>query len=100
MKARLKLCAALIAALAAMNWCITQAEAGITRLLMLLCGYDYGRAAARAPAVFGLIFGIVGICILCSYCAWAQAREDEQRQKLHQTRDQGGNLVYWREHDE
>ena len=97
MKTRLKLCAALTAALAALNWVIDRAEAGITRLLMLLCGYDYGRAAARAPAVFGLIFGIVGICILCGFCAWEQAREEQRHKKIHRTRDQGGNLVYWKE---
>ena len=74
---RLKLCAAITAGMAALSWVFDQAEAATTYLLMEVGHYDYGRAAARATPLTGLIFGIVGICALCGFYAWAQQREEE-----------------------
>ena len=90
---RLKLCAAITAALAA-HWAFARAEEAVTHLLMALSGYDYGRAAARAPALVGLIFGIIGICALCGFCAWAQDREEKRLRKIRRVHARNGDVYY------
>ena len=91
---RLKLCAALTAVLAAINWAFGRAEEAATHLIMALSGYDYGRAAARAPALVGLIFGIIGICGLCAWMAWAQDREEKRLRKIRRVHARNGDAYY------
>lgn len=96
---RLKLCAAITAALAALNWAFARAEEAATHLLMTLSGYDYGRAAARAPALVGMIFGIIGICALCGFCAWAQDREEKRLRKIRRVHARNGDAYYLKDDD-
>lgn len=54
------------------------AEAGMTRLLMAM-GLDWGRAAARAPLVLGVVVGSIG---LLAIWVWTVIEEERSRKRL------------------
>lgn len=97
---RLKLCAALTAALAALNWAFARAEEAATHLIMAMSGYDYSRAAARAPALVGAVFGIIGLCGLCAWMAWAQDREEKRLRKIRRVHARNGDVYYPKEEED
>lgn len=97
---RLKLCAALTAALAALNWAFTQAERAVTRLIMAVNGYDYGRAAARAPVLTGLAFGVIGICLLCAWVSWTQAGTEKRLKKIRRDHARNATPTYREDQEE
>lgn len=96
---RLKLCAAITAGMAALGWVFDRAETAAIYLLMQIGHYDYGRAAARATPLTGLIFGILGICILCGFYAWAQEREDRRLRKIRREHARTATPTYMQEED-
>lgn len=76
--------AALIAAIGKALNCGTEAA---TRLLMLT-GLDYGRAAARAPLVCGIVVCIIGILCICAWMSIEDARDRQRRQYIERNHAQ------------
>lgn len=73
----LKPAAAIAAVIAAIGKALNCGTEAATRLLMLT-GMDYGRAAARAPLVCGIVVCIIGI--LC-ICAWMNIEDERDRRR-------------------
>lgn len=73
----LKPAAAIAAVIAAIGKALNCGTKAATRLLMLT-GMDYGRAAARAPLVCGIVVCIIGI--LC-ICAWMNIEDERDRRR-------------------
>ena len=84
--------AAVIAAIGKVLDCGTEAA---TRLLMRT-GLDYGRAAARAPLVCGLVVCIVGLLCIAAWLAITGELENDRRQYL----DRPATHKNWRGNDE
>ena len=84
--------AAVIAAIGKVLDCGTEAA---TRLLMRT-GLDYGRAAARAPLVCGLVLSIIGLLCIGAWLA-IETERDRQRRKYI---DRSATHTNWRGNDE
>lgn len=51
----------------------------VTWMLVRACGLDWGRAAARAPLVFGVVVGSIG---LLAIWVWTVIEEERSRKRL------------------
>lgn len=87
----LKPAAAIAAVIAAIGKALNCGTEAATRLLMLT-GMDYGRAAARAPLVCGIVVCIIGILCICAWMNIEDARDRQRRQYIE--RNHARNLEY------
>lgn len=93
----LKPAAAIAAVIAAIGKALNCGTEAATRLLMLT-GMDYGRAAARAPLVCGIVVCIIGI--LC-ICAWMNIEDErDRRRQQYIERNHARNPEYPEKHEE
>lgn len=80
-KMRLAVLGGMIAGAVAGCWLLDMLEAAANWMLVHWMGLDLGRAAARAPAMSGLLLcGLFGVGLYL-YCRW-----DENRQYVRQAR--------------
>lgn len=92
---RLKPAAAIAAVIAAIGKVLDCGTEAATRLLMRT-GLDYGRAAARAPLVCGLVLSIIGLLCIGAWLA-IETERDRQRRKYI---DRSATHTNWRGNDE
>ena len=67
------------AAIAAIGKALDLGIDAVTWTLIHACGMDWGRAAARAPVVLGLILGSIG---LLAIWVWSIIEEERSRARL------------------
>ena len=79
MKCNLKIAAALAAAIAVIGKALGMGIDAVTWMLVRACGLDWGRAAARAPLVLGVVVGSIG---LLAIWVWAVIEEERSRERL------------------
>lgn len=77
----LKPAAAIAAVIAAIGKALNCGTEAAARLLMLT-GMDYGRAAARAPLVCGIVVCIIGILCICAWMNIEDARDRRRQQYI------------------
>ena len=92
---RLKPAATIAAVIAAIGKVLDCGTEAATRLLMRT-GLDYGRAAARAPLVCGLVLSIIGLLCIGAWLA-IETERDRQRRKYI---DRSATHTNWRGNDE
>lgn len=80
----LKPAAAIAAVIAAIGKALNCGTEAVTRMLMLT-GMDYGRAAARAPLVCGIVLCIIGILCICAWMSIENARDRQRRQYIERS---------------
>lgn len=91
----LKPAAALAAVIAVIGKALDCGTEAATRLLMLT-GMDYGRAAARAPLVCGIVVSVIGILCIAAWFGITGELKDDRRQYL----DRPATHRNWRGGDE
>lgn len=77
----LKPAAAIAAVIAVIGKALNCGTVAVTRLLMLT-GMDYGRAAARAPLVCGIVLCIIGLLCICAWMSIENTRDRRRRQYI------------------
>lgn len=82
----IKLAAAIAATIAAIGKALDLGYAVTTRLLMLT-GLDYGRAAARAPLVCGIVVSITGILCMAAWYIVSGELERDRQQDIEEKED-------------
>lgn len=96
----LKPAAAIAAVIAAIGKALDCGTEAATRLLMLT-GMDYGRAAARAPLVCGIVVCIIGLlCIAAWYIITGEVEHDRRDAIRPQRIERPATHKNWRGNDE
>lgn len=80
---KVKKTAILAAVIAAIGKAFDMGIDAVTWMLVRACGLDWGRAAARAPLVFGVVVGSIGLLAIWVWIVIDEARSRERLRKAH-----------------